>query len=458
MTDRAAAARVAFFYTCSVNYNVPDVGRACVEVLERNGVLVAVPEQKCCGMPFLDCGDMDGMRANLRYNVARLLPLVRQGYDIVTPGPSCSLMLKLEYPGFVPSDETREVAAATYDICEYLVKRKAQGKLATDFVRPLGTIAYHHACHLRAQRMGPKAVQLLRLVPGTTVQMVEACSGHDGTWGMKTEFFQLSLKQGDRLFRGMTKPDADYAASDCPLAAQQIRQGTDLEAVHPILLLHHAYGLGPGLAARRRAPDAASRGPTMQKLTLADITPPDRYEPRRAAFRAMIMEHKRPRRASVGDRVTFVFEDRQTVRFQIQEMCRIERITEPAKIAEEVAVYNDLVPAAGELVATMFIEVADQAQIAPVLNELVGLRDAVRLEAGGERIPAESIPGHGAGDRLAAVEYIRFRLTPAAVAALRSGAEAALVTAHPRYTHRMVLPAATRHALLEDLSDAPAAA
>lgn len=251
MSDRKTTGRVAFFYTCSVNYNVPDVGRACVEVLEKNGVEVAVPEQRCCGMPYLDSGDMEGMQASLRHNVARLLPLVRRGYDVVTPGPSCSLMLKLEYPGFAPSAETRELAAATYDACEYLVRLKAEGRLVAEFVRPLGTVVYHHACHLRAQRMGPKAAQLLRLVPGTTVQMVEACSGHDGTWGMKTEYFQLSLKQGEKLFRGMQDRQADFAASDCPLAARQIWQGAGVTAVHPILLLHHAYGLGPGLAKGR---------------------------------------------------------------------------------------------------------------------------------------------------------------------------------------------------------------
>lgn len=250
-TPRPTTGRVAFFYTCSVNYNTPEVGRACVEVLERNGVEVEVPEQRCCGMPFLDCGDLESMHRNLRYNLERLLPLVRQGYDVVTPGPSCGLMLKLEYPGFVPSPETRELAAAAYDICEYLMKRKAEGRLDTRFVRPLGKVVYHHACHLRMQRMGPKALQLLRLVPGTKVQMVEACSGHDGTWGMKTEFFRLSLKQGEKLFRGLEAADAAFTVSDCPLAARQILQGTALRAVHPILLIHHAYGLGslPGAGA-----------------------------------------------------------------------------------------------------------------------------------------------------------------------------------------------------------------
>ncbi|HWP34783.1 MAG TPA: heterodisulfide reductase-related iron-sulfur binding cluster [Thermodesulfobacteriota bacterium] len=247
--------RVAFFYTCSVNYNHPEIGRACVEVLEWNGVQVEVPVQRCCGMPFLDCGDLASMEANLRFNLERLLPLVRAGYDVVTPGPSCSLMLKVEYPSFVPGPETRELAAATYDICEYLLKRRAEGRLRTDFARPLGTVAYHHPCHLRAQKMGPKAVQLLRLVPGTRVTMVEACSGHDGTWGMKREFFQLSLRQGEKLFRGLTAAGADRAASDCPLAARQIRQGAGLAAVHPILLLHEAYGLGArGRDAGREEP------------------------------------------------------------------------------------------------------------------------------------------------------------------------------------------------------------
>ncbi len=196
----------------------------------------------------------------------------------------------------------------------------------------------------------------------------------------------------------------------------------------------------------------------MKKLTVQDVRPLADYEARRAAVRAMVIEHKKPRRVSVGDRVTFVFEDRQTVLFQIQEMLRVERITDPAKIAEEVEVYNDLIPEPGELCATMFIEVPDQSRIAAVLNELVGLRDQVVLSAGEHRIVAGPIPGPWEADRLAAVEYLKFRLTPAAVAALRAGEPAALATEHPRYRHRTPLGDLTRRALLEDLADAPAGA
>lgn len=196
----------------------------------------------------------------------------------------------------------------------------------------------------------------------------------------------------------------------------------------------------------------------MKKLTVQDVKPLAEYEARRAAFRAMVIEHKRARRVAVGDRATFVFEDRQTVLFQVQEMLRIERITEPGKVAEEVEVYNDLIPDTGELCATMFVEVADQSMIAAVLNALRGLRDHVWLEAGPHRVRAEAIAGRGADDPLAAVEYLRFRLTPAFVAALRAGEPAALVTDHPRYAHRAPLADDTRRALLDDLADAPAAA
>ncbi|HWP34784.1 MAG TPA: DUF3501 family protein [Thermodesulfobacteriota bacterium] len=195
----------------------------------------------------------------------------------------------------------------------------------------------------------------------------------------------------------------------------------------------------------------------MKKLTVEDIVPLTEYEARRAAIRAMVIEHKKPRRVPVGDRVSFVFEDRQTVLFQIQEMLRVERITEPQKVAEEVEVYNDLIPETGELCATMFVEIPEPALIAAVLEELRGLRDQVVLEIGRHRVRAEPIPGPWEADRLAAVEYLKFRLPPAAIAALRAGEPAALVTEHPRYRHRTPLGEPTRRALLEDLADAPAA-
>jgi hypothetical protein len=196
----------------------------------------------------------------------------------------------------------------------------------------------------------------------------------------------------------------------------------------------------------------------LKKLAPADVKPLAEYEARRAAFRAMVIEHKRPRRVSVGDRVTFVFEDRQTVLFQIQEMLRVERITAPEKVAEEVETYNDLIPDAGELCATMFVEVPDASRIATVLGDLRGLRERVVLEAGPHRVRAETVAGRADDDPLAAVEYLKFRVPPAAVAALRAGAPAALVTDHPRYAHRAPLADETRRALLEDLSDAPPAA
>ncbi|MGH9442868.1 MAG: anaerobic glycerol-3-phosphate dehydrogenase subunit C [Thermoanaerobaculia bacterium] len=234
---------VAFFSTCSVNFNNPDVGKAAVAVLEKNGVEVVVPAQKCCGMPFLDSGDLDSALANRRENLTSLLPFVRRGIPVVTPGPTCSLTLKKEYPLLGRDPGADEISRATLDLGEYLMKRHAAGKLATDFVRSAGRIAYHVACHLKVQDIGFKSRDLLALVPGNHVETVEKCSGHDGTWSMKTEYFPLSMEIGKGLFERVRELESDAVATDCPLAGIQIRQGAGVSPRHPIQILADCYGL-----------------------------------------------------------------------------------------------------------------------------------------------------------------------------------------------------------------------
>jgi Fe-S oxidoreductase len=238
--------RVALFVTCFLNFNAPDVARAAVGVLERNGLEVAVPPQRCCGMPFLESGDIDSARECRFDNVNGLLPFVQAGYSIVVAGPTCSLTLKKEYPLLGEEAGARAVSAATLDICEYLMRRHGEGKLTLDFKRSPGRVLYQVPCHLKVQDIGFKSRDLLKLIPGAEIATVEKCTGHDGTWSMKKEFFPLSMKIGQPVFDEVKQQRPDVVASDCPLAGLQIRQGTGRAAKHPIQILAEAYGLGGG--------------------------------------------------------------------------------------------------------------------------------------------------------------------------------------------------------------------
>jgi Fe-S oxidoreductase len=235
--------KVALFATCTVEYNAPAIGRAAVAVLERNGVDVTLPEQRCCGMPYLDGGAIDQCRALVRDNVRTLAAAVREGRDIVTPGPTCSYMLKQEYAWLDGSEDAKLVAAHTRDLFEYLASLQAAGELDTRFERPIGAVTYHVPCHLRAQNIGTKSADVLRAVPGAQVTVVERCSAVDGTWGFKTEYFDLSLKVAKPLFDAVRADTTAIVATDCPLAAMQITQGTGTEARHPIQVLAAAYGI-----------------------------------------------------------------------------------------------------------------------------------------------------------------------------------------------------------------------
>lgn len=192
----------------------------------------------------------------------------------------------------------------------------------------------------------------------------------------------------------------------------------------------------------------------MKKLTLADIAFPAVYEEQRAEFRRRIIAMKRDRRVLVGDRIALVFENRETMRFQIQEMCRVEGITDQAGIQAEIEVYNALIPAAGELSATLLIEVTDSEEIRPVLDGFVGLDqgDRVFLEFAGERVPALFEAGHSEEDRISAVHYVRFPFSPEAQARFATCEAVALAIEHPGYTHRTPLAAGTLAALRADLA------
>jgi Fe-S oxidoreductase len=244
----ACPGKVAVFATCYVNCNEPDIGHDLLAVLEHNKVpTVLVEDEVCCGMPKLELGDFEAVARNKERNVPVLAKLARDGYAILTAVPSCTLMFKQELPLMYPDDaDTAAVAEAMYDPFEYLLLRHRDGLLQTDFKNELGRIAYHVPCHLRVQNMGHKTRDVLALVPGTEVHMVERCSGHDGTWGVKKEYFETSMKIGRPVFRQMGDAKADYISSDCAIAGRQICQGIGAEApakAHPLTLLRKAYGL-----------------------------------------------------------------------------------------------------------------------------------------------------------------------------------------------------------------------
>ena len=236
--------KVAFFHTCLVNHNRPDIGIAAVKVLEHNGVEVTLPTQSDCGMPYIDMGALEHALGLMEKNIASLVEWVRDGSVIVVPEPTCGMMLKKEYPKLLGTDDARLVSENTYDISEYLLMLHKQGDLIEDFHWSPGTIAYHMPCHLRYQQMGSLTPRLLELIPGTTVEAIDrGCSGHDGTWGMKTRNYDLGMKVGRRMFEAINEGQSDVVVTDCSLAALQITQATGQEVLHPIEIVYRAYGI-----------------------------------------------------------------------------------------------------------------------------------------------------------------------------------------------------------------------
>ncbi len=245
-----APGKVAIFATCYVNYNEPGIGHDLLALLAHNEIpCVIVEKEACCGMPKLELGDLESVAKLKALNVPPLAQLAREGYAILTPVPSCTLMFKQELPLMFPDDaEVKAVQAAMFDPFEYLILRNRDGLLKKDFKQKLGKVSYHIPCHSRVQNVGQKTREMLELIPGTEVNTVERCAGHDGTWGVKREYYDNSMKIGRPVFRQMAGTQPDYVASDCPIAGRHIRQGMGDEAkgaekAHPLTLLRKAYGV-----------------------------------------------------------------------------------------------------------------------------------------------------------------------------------------------------------------------
>ncbi len=236
---------VALFATCLADYNFPRVAASAVCALEKNGWSVVRPEQTCCGMPNLDGGDLDAAVAKARANVASLLPHVRQGRKVVSLQPTCGYMVRKEWPELLGTAEAREVASAAIDVMELFEQQRRDKTLSRDFVKGLGRVAYHAACHLRAQKIGYPAARVLKQLPDTEVEVVEQCSAVDGTWGMKAQHYEMGRRYAQKLTQGIDAVQPDTLVTDCALSGRRILQENGRPPLHPVEALAEAYGVAP---------------------------------------------------------------------------------------------------------------------------------------------------------------------------------------------------------------------
>jgi glycerol-3-phosphate dehydrogenase subunit C len=252
--DAPAFGRKAVLYaTCYGNYNTPDVGTDARAVLARNGVETIVLHPSCCGMPLLEQGRIADVARNASKVANAMKPWIDQGYDIIALVPSCALMLKFEWPLILPDDPAiKALSAATFDLSEYVVDIARKEGVAPGLQKVDGTMTVHMACHARAQNMGQKAAEMLRLLPEADVKVIERCSGHGGAWGFKKDHFETAIKVGRPVARQVMQDGPGFVTSECPLAGIHIMQGVEKLGsaapkpqlvTHPIQILARAYGV-----------------------------------------------------------------------------------------------------------------------------------------------------------------------------------------------------------------------
>jgi glycerol-3-phosphate dehydrogenase subunit C len=246
--------KAVLYATCFVNYNNPTIGEATQAVLALNGVATEVVYPRCCGMPQLERGEVARVAEGARTVAAALAPYIDDGYDVIALVPSCALMLKFEWPLLLPGDESvARLARAAFDVSEYVVAIAKKEGLVPGLAPLPGGVSVHLACHARAQNMGAKAAEMLRLLPETEVAVIERCSGHGGSWGVLKENFAVAMRVGKPVARAAAQGKA-HLASECPLAGMHIVQGIEgldgaaggpRQSFHPIELMARAYGLAP---------------------------------------------------------------------------------------------------------------------------------------------------------------------------------------------------------------------
>jgi glycerol-3-phosphate dehydrogenase subunit C len=244
------ARTIVYFHGCAANYYEVETGRMAVEVLEHNDFRVIAPPQGCCGLPLQSNGLFDDARSYVRKLAGKLAPYAREGYDIVATSTSCGLMLAREAREIlgVEDDDLAVVSSRMVDICELLLDLHERGELRTDFTRLDMTVPYHAPCQLRGHGIGTPALELMRLIPGVEVVPSEAlCCGVAGTYGLKKEKYEVAMEVGKGLFRQVREMGPEVAVCDSETCRWQIAHATGVPSVHPVALLHRAYGLSsPG--------------------------------------------------------------------------------------------------------------------------------------------------------------------------------------------------------------------
>lgn len=247
--------KVAIYATCYINYNEPGIGHDLLKILDHNEIpYVLVEKEKCCGMPKLELGDLESVDASKQANIPVLARYAKDGYAILSAVPSCTLMFKQEIPLMYPDEaDVQRVKDAMWDPFEYLMARKRDGLLKTEFPHKLGNVSYQIPCHGRVQNIGKKTEEMLKMIPDTTINTIERCSGHAGTFGVKKASHQQAMKIGKPVFKAMASmkdgSQPDYISSDCPLGGHHIAQGFEVndlgapELQHPLTLVRMAYGL-----------------------------------------------------------------------------------------------------------------------------------------------------------------------------------------------------------------------
>lgn len=240
--------KVAIYATCYGNHNEPGLVEDLIKIFEHNNIATKlITQDKCCSMPKLELGDLESVEANKKHNIPIMLEVINDGWDIIAPIPSCVLMFKQELPLMFPEDEAlKKVQQSIFDPFEYLALRHKGDLLNTSFKTSLGKVSYHAPCHLRVQNMGNKTRDILNLVPDTEIEIIERCAGHDGTYAVKEEFHEISMKIARPVVNKIKKNEPNYFSSDCPLAGHHLANGIDnneSSPTHPITLLKTAYGI-----------------------------------------------------------------------------------------------------------------------------------------------------------------------------------------------------------------------
>jgi glycerol-3-phosphate dehydrogenase subunit C len=237
---------VALFATCTGDYNNPSVPANAVRVLERNGFEVVRPDQQCCGIPNLDGGDIAAAQAKARFNVASLLEQIEMGRKVVVIQPTCAYTIKKEYPDLLGTPEARKIADITLDLMQLLEQLRREKTLDRNFQKGLGKVAYHAACHLRAQKIGFPGARVLGVLPDTEVEVITKCSAVDGTWGMKAQYYEAGKRYAQKLVRAVEGAEAKTVVTDCPLSALRIAKENRVPVMHPVEALADAYGIRVG--------------------------------------------------------------------------------------------------------------------------------------------------------------------------------------------------------------------